>query len=1403
MKKFLFGLSLLGLIISFVPTNLQATCSGPFIDSSIPPFICTNSSEDANVLFVLDYSGSMLWSAYNPRSDGKSWCYDSDGCGWTYKGTEEGYFQPDRVYRFQCKNPGCTADNNANDNPEKQLWYGYWEDPDSIQNDPVEDCPKYYGDVRNNKKYKGSCLNFIYMSRMDLVRWAITGGKPASCGQSYCWYNDDGCTTGHQFPSYCDISYYPDNNSSISCDDDGCILQAGALYSSLDYKKTKVKVPWSRLRQAFVFKLKDKNPRPRVGAMLYSGAGVRLDKVYIGDFKDNGNIDNTHPYKNLATLINYNTPEGSTPTGPALWDAYNYFKQITPEYGGFVPQSSDDTKWKNPLYKCVDINNNGQCDSNEYQDNTNAHNYVILMTDGQWNSPSCYISNGYEDSSADPVVPAYWLHMGFTNQKTNTFAKVEKVFSIGLWLGGTGETSLKNVAMYGSFDDSNNRTLPGGVTPGNNFYNNDGFPWKRCYMDDCGRGRGSACLDVPDPSHPDWDNSTNNSTANNSPPDGLPDTFYNAKDGSQIVDALEGVLQNIKTPIAAAGAVATVTQQVSGGDIVVRGAFTVHEPNDSSTYTWRGHLEVYWPYDGCSNQTSQDACLSVPGCTWNNNTNTCGGDKIYSFELPENSGKFCKDAGFVGGHCWDAGYNLKSQTSRNIFTFIQGQQKDFNLANTQAYLNISFDFNNDGQIDSNDAQKLINWVKGTINGDGSSMRSRPGDWILGDIVYSSPVVVGQPSLASVPKSVASDSCTCDCYDNSHNIVESCAKECFYCYREKYKHRKKMIYVGANDGMLHAFIVGEWNGTGYTYQNGVDADGDGYKIGEELWAYIPSNLLSALQCLAAPSYGTSDTECKHRSMVDLSPQAWDVYIDHDGDGEKEWRTVLIGGERGGGDTYFAVDVTDPTNPQILWEYPALRNLAFYDVNTNKMYLPYIQNTTYAGLKNTPNSWSIPYVGQLKIPDNVCLNISPTLSPTDDVASFNLTPGCYSQSQGSTWFTFIGGGVTIFLDNGTAIPSLGNQLAGLYPNLMVIDIQTGQNIFQYTWPLIEANLGITSVPVNSADKLVPYTLASPLALDIWNSQGKLVQDGFIDHLYFGDLNGNFYGIIFQPTNSSLAFSANLWKTKRIIDFVSSNAYRGIYQPITVPPVASLDKDFNLRLYFGTGKFNNVDKIPDDNEEKASMSFYSLTDTTDIPTTSFPTTCSLTGPTPPFDVNCILPTNSITIHNCNNFDSNCTWLTLDNATLNSHPDCCQKPCSANSCFSCVLDFTEQGERVINQALVAGNLVFVTTYVTNEEHPCPGISYLYVYDYMCRPLHTNPLHNSDLSNIEYKNADNSWSNSFISDQTKVVRVKLGPGAPSKPILDSAGEHVLVQTSDAKIHKVKVTLPQKPIYIQGWKEEN
>ena len=79
-------------------------------------------------------------------------------------------------------------------------------------------------------------------------------------------------------------------------------------------------------------------------------------------------------------------------------------------------------------------------------------------------------------------------------------------------------------------------------------------------------------------------------------------------------------------------------------------------------------------------------------------------------------------------------------------------------------------------------------------------------------------------------------------------------------------------------------------------------------GNERWAYMPSLVLPNLYKLADTDYGSN-----HRYYVDGSPQMGDIYVGG------QWKTILVGGLNGGGRGYYALDVTNPAAPKLLWEF----------------------------------------------------------------------------------------------------------------------------------------------------------------------------------------------------------------------------------------------------------------------------------------------------------------------------------------------------------------------------------------------------------------------------------------------------------------------------------------------------
>jgi type IV pilus assembly protein PilY1 len=177
----------------------------------------------------------------------------------------------------------------------------------------------------------------------------------------------------------------------------------------------------------------------------------------------------------------------------------------------------------------------------------------------------------------------------------------------------------------------------------------------------------------------------------------------------------------------------------------------------------------------------------------------------------------------------------------------------------------------------NSGANLINYLRGqSLYADGAHFRSRTdtnsgSTNVLGDLVDSRPAVVNTPQrhYADAPIGPGNQS--------------------YGTFASTYASRQSVIYVGGNDGMLHAF----------------DAT-----TGSELWAYIPRMLLSRLYLLSDIAYPT-----QHQFFVDGSPEVADVLSPSDG----MWHTILIEGLNDGGRGYFAFDVTNPTAPVFLWEF----------------------------------------------------------------------------------------------------------------------------------------------------------------------------------------------------------------------------------------------------------------------------------------------------------------------------------------------------------------------------------------------------------------------------------------------------------------------------------------------------
>jgi type IV pilus assembly protein PilY1 len=224
--------------------------------------------------------------------------------------------------------------------------------------------------------------------------------------------------------------------------------------------------------------------------------------------------------------------------------------------------------------------------------------------------------------------------------------------------------------------------------------------------------------------------------------------------------------------------------------------------------------------------------------------------------------------GSLGTALWDASNLMPTADNRRIFTTDDSQHTvtfrwDQIGSARQALL----------QPSDTSGQKRLDYLRGDrtkeVRNAGGVFRNRNPSTVLGDIVDSAPVFVGQPPFR---------------YSDS---LEAAAYSTF-----KRTTRAPMLYVGANDGMVHAFSADD---------------------GRESWAFIPDPVFKNLIELTKPTY-------QHRFFVDGSPSMGDAFY------SSAWHTVLVGGLNNGGQGIYALDITNPTTnteseaaARYLWEF----------------------------------------------------------------------------------------------------------------------------------------------------------------------------------------------------------------------------------------------------------------------------------------------------------------------------------------------------------------------------------------------------------------------------------------------------------------------------------------------------
>ena len=245
---------------------------------------------------------------------------------------------------------------------------------------------------------------------------------------------------------------------------------------------------------------------------------------------------------------------------------------------------------------------------------------------------------------------------------------------------------------------------------------------------------------------------------------------------------------------------------------------------------------------------------------------------------------------------WDAALQLTGQhfdSGRQIITYKPSTRDGvpFRLGSLDPSQSTALNYNPiTAAYDApSQAQARLNYLRGDASneGAGNNYRARirmcgalacpagTNTGVLGDIINSAPLYIGAPPF-DYPASFETAS-----YPDFRDLPAN-------------KNRTPMIYVGANDGMLHAFDAG---------------------TGLEKFAYVPSKVYSNLSRLAHTPY-------THKAFADGSSMAGDVILGG------VWRTILVSTLRKGGQGVFALDITNPSNfataetnanNLLLWEF----------------------------------------------------------------------------------------------------------------------------------------------------------------------------------------------------------------------------------------------------------------------------------------------------------------------------------------------------------------------------------------------------------------------------------------------------------------------------------------------------
>ncbi len=768
-----------------------------------------------------------------------------------------------------------------------------------------------------------------------------------------------------------------------------------------------------------------------------------------------------------------------------------------------------------------------------------------------------------------------------------------------------GAQLLASAAKYGGFDDKNK---DGQVALAGT---------QSCtYPTGSNLGTGSST------SNPEWDGT-------NGAPDCVPDTFFDASDGESLVEQIQAALNDIMKKSASGTSISVLASSSSGEGSIYQAFFYPETVEDTRTVRWTGHMQgLFIDSYGNLREDRGGASGGPDGKLVYTDDNIVvteldpiSGDVIVrGYADGDGDGK-ADDPGYyatprTGGTVtslrnmqgiWEAGKKLAKRDlaakPRNLFTWVDlnndgivtaSEQIAFTTANAATlapYLRSGVVINPATSY-APSATNIIDFLHGNQP---SGMRERQltidGDlkvWRLGDIINSSPTIAGPPR---------------ERFDILYGDTG------YRLFLRKWAHRRQVAYVGANDGMLHAFNVGHYNrgdnpSTPLSVEHGWYSDNeDGTNIGgaepttlgEELWGFVPYYTLPQLGWYTDPAYA-------HISYVDLKPKVTDVKIftpepacgsvavptptaigciHPDG-----WGTILIMGMRYGGSCgWCQAKPIDPT----LNGGPPLQVVA--DFNND-------------GDTTDPSDTRIFYSGYVVL-DITDPDATPKVLSAFSHALLGLTTSYptvvrtspagdgKNDHTNAKWLMVMGSGA-----NGYDGHAIWGGYASIFGARLV---EQGQNPSPFQLPVLDA---VTGSSMTYRDSYMGDLITYDRNLDFRSDAvygGRLISGNPVVTASSGGFSWNYGGTglgyltgkmerLTMGTCTTAPCSVMTWGVTQsgwilpteIVASVPISAISNRLGPVLASPGVTLDDAGNTWLFFGTGRFMSIADKTDDHAQ-----------------------------------------------------------------------------------------------------------------------------------------------------------------------------------------------------------------------------